>query len=307
MNHRYCALGLDIVASFALPGLWRVNGAATGREIEIDLGAVPLRLHDPVCDRPLLQIDASGAALFRVPGIARYYLRDRRRITIELAAGAAFDRALEFLKGTPLALLCHQWGLTPFDAVSVTHDEGALLLAGGPGRGKSTLALALAARSSRLMSDGLCALEVLDSAAPVIWPAFPEVKAWRDSLEALNIAVPGEPNAGGRYKLPAESWFEPEPRPVAAVISLQPARGGVAERVTRRRGALAFETLMNLQNLPDAGRGLSPGAKPIEAIGRLAAQAAVHEVWYPQGLDRLDALPDWLLARLDLGGEGRYA
>ena len=300
MKFRYRALGLDIVAPFALPGFWRAERATTGREIEIDLGPVPSRLEDPVCDRPLLRIDAAGAALFCVPGVARYFLRDRSRVTIELAPGAALDRALDFLKGTPLALICRQWGLAPLHGVCLTHEGGVLVIAGGPGCGKTTLALALAARGFRLMSDGLCALDGEGDGAPAIWPAFPEVKAWPDSLEALNIARPGEPNPGGRYTLSAESWFEPEARPVVAIVSLRFARGGVAERVTRRRGGGAFETLMNLQSLADAGRGLSPGAEPMRAIGRLAARAAVHEAWYPRGLEHLADLPDWLFARIDL-------
>ena len=300
MNFRYRALGLDIVAPFALPGFWRSDRATTGREIEIELGPVPPRLEEPVCDRPLLQIDATGAVLFRVPGVARYLLSERRRVTLELAPGAALDRALDFLKGAPLALLCHQWGLVPLEAAGLASNEGALLLGAGPGCGKSTLTLALAARGFRLMSDGLCALEAKGDCEPVIWPGFAQVKLWPDSLEALNIARPGEPNPGGRYMLSAESWFEPEARPVAAIVSLRFARGGVAERVTRRRGGGAFETLMNLQSLSDAGRGLSPGANPMQAIGRLAARAAVHEAWYPRGLEHLADLPDWLFARIDL-------
>jgi hypothetical protein len=305
LTFRYRALGLDIVAGFALPGFWPVDRATTGREIEIDLGPVPSRLDAPVCDRPLLQIDATGAALFRVPGVARYFLNDLRRVTMELAPGANLERALDFFKGTPLALLCHQWGLTPLNGVCLACDDGALLVAGGPGCGKSTLALALAARGFRLMSDGLCAPEGERNSPPAIWPAFPEVKAWPDSLQALNLPRDGEPNAGGRHTISAAAWFEPAPRPVMAIVKLQPARGGIAERVTRRRGAAAFEIAMNLQSLSAEARVALPGVKPMQAIGRLAARAAVYEAWYPAGLDRLASLPDWLLTRFDLAAPVR--
>jgi hypothetical protein len=83
-----------------------------------------------------------------------------------------------------------------------------------------------------------------------------------------------------------------------AIVALWPARGGVAERIARRRGARAFETVMNLRALADAMRGLPDEAATMGTIARLASLAPVHEAWYPSGFDRLDALPDWLLAGL---------
>jgi hypothetical protein len=300
LSFRYRAMGLDIVAPFACPGFWPVAGATSGRAVTLELGPVPTSLEDLVRDRPLLQIAADGTALHHVPGVARYLVQRRARVTIALEPGAPLDRALDFLGGTAMALLCQQWGLAPLDAACVARDGRALLLGAGAGCGKSTLTLALAGHGFTLMSDGLCALETKSGAAPVIWPAFPRVKAWRDSLEALRRPLPGEPGPGGRYTLAAGTWFEPEPRPVMAVVAFHQAKGGTTERVARRRGAAAFEVVMNMRSLADAMRGLARESDPVHAIACLASLAPVHEAWVPHGLDRLAALPGWLLDRLAL-------
>jgi hypothetical protein len=299
VSFRYRALGLDILSPFACPGFWPVQGAGAGREVTLELGPVPPGLSDPIHDRPLLQIDAAGAALYRVPGVARYHLRERAHVRIALEPGASLERALEFVKSAPLALLCHQWGLAPLEAACLERSGRALLLGSLPGAGKSTLALALADHGFRLMSDGLCALEARPGETPLVWPAFPQVKAWPDSLAALDIAAPGEAGPGGRHTLAADAWFEPSPRPPMAVVTLRSARGGVTERVARKRGAAAFETVMNLLSLSDAMRGLGPG-DPARAIANLAAAAPVFEARYPRGFERLADLPGWLLERLAL-------
>lgn len=301
MNFVYRALGLEITAPFPCPGLAPAVGPATGRGITLALGAVPARLDDPVRARPLLQIDAAGTALHAVPGVARYLIEARSHVTIACEPGVTLDRAFTFLKGTPLALLCYQWGLLPLNAVCVALEGRALVLAAGPGCGKTTLALALAAHGAALMSDSLIALDAQADTSPLIWPAFPEARAWRDSFEALGRPVPGEPGPGGRYTLPAATWFEPAPRPVLAIVVLHPARGGIAARVIRRHGALAFEAVMNLQSLADATRGLALGGHhPAQAIARLAQTAPVFEAWYPCELGQAAVVPAWLFAAMGL-------
>jgi hypothetical protein len=300
LHYAYRALGLDITASFPCPGFAPAVGPATGRHVTLGLGEVPLRLDDPVCRRPLLQIDAAGTALHQVPGIARYLIQDRSRVTIALEPGAGLDRALGFVKDTPFALLCHQWGLVPLKGACVAFEGRMLLIAGGAGTGKTTLALALAAHGFVPMSDHLCALEIAPGGVPVIWPAFPEMKTWRDSLEALSHPLPGEPGPGGRYTLRLDPGAEPARWPVLAVVRIQAARGGIAARVERRRGASAFEAVMNMQSLADATRGLTPGNAPAQAIARLATGTPVFEAWYPNGLHRVRDLPGWLIEGMGL-------
>ncbi len=304
MSFRYRALGLDLTADFPCPGLWPAETATTGRAVRLALGAVPEALADPLCDRPLLQVGRDGRALHHVPGVARYLIDDRHAVTIDLAPDATPERALDFLRGTPLALLCHRWGLVPFEAVAVAIDGRAVLLGGGPGCGKSTLALALRRHGGRLLADGLCALDARDPAAPVIWPAFPQMRLWPDSLAALDVPEPQGPRTpGGRANLACEDWFDPEPRPVGALALLQTTRGGLATEATRRRGLGAFTAVMNLRALADVARQVFDDQARLDLMARLASRLAVIEFWTPPEVSQAAEAPPRLLEALSaLGG-----
>jgi hypothetical protein len=303
LNYHYRALGLDIVSPFPCPGFWAVEAATTGREITLELGEVPKNLARPICSRPLVQIDDGGTALFRVPGVARYLISGKSRITIDVAPAAVLGRALDYLAGTPLAILCLQHGLTPLAATALAKGDHAVLLGGQPSSGRSTMALTLAQEGFRLMADEFCVLDLDAAAGPMIWPSFPRVRIWPDTRAALNIEPP---TSGGRLTLAVEGWFEPRPLPAIALAVMRVARGGAREQIIRRRGAARFESAMSLRHLTEIGKVLLGEPAQMSVMVRLANRLETFEFWAARDLARAGEQTRRFLAALPFPGSSAH-
>ncbi|WP_426186765.1 hypothetical protein [Rhizorhabdus sp. FW153] len=217
MGYIYSALGQSFHSPFECPFFGISRPHASGHSIFLDTGNVPDVLENPVLSRPLLQIDGLGSLLFRVPGVASYLLTDRNSITISTKDDTFLPRALDFLRGTPAARICLQQGFTPLSAICLAYHRRSFLLWSPPGTGKTSLAMALVQRGFSWMADGLCALD-MRAGHPVIWPGFPVLKLWPDSLHALAIAPPPEgPGPGGLFLISADPWYEAGPQPPDSV------------------------------------------------------------------------------------------
>ncbi|WP_114391668.1 hypothetical protein [Oleisolibacter albus] len=283
--HSYRAMGLGITAPFPCPGFFPGAAPVAGRVVTLALGPVPTALQAPVAVFPLVQFDAAGRCLHEVPGIGRYLIHDRHHVTIEVLAPDGLARALRFFRGIPLAILCLRWGLVPLEATCIGLKDGALLLGGGT-CGKSSLALALARQGYPLLADEGCALEMQETGEMLVWPSFPDVSLWPDSLEAAGLVPPaGAAGAGGRFVIDATGWFSPEPRPPVALCRMHRVRGGVVAPLIIHEGIRAFQLAMNMVSAgemcphPGAARGA------FGVVTRLVAGIPVYECASPDGAD----------------------
>ncbi len=298
LGYIYSALGQSFHSPFECPFFGISRPHASGHSIFLDTGNVPDALENPVLSRPLLQIDGRGSLLFRVPGVASYLLTDRNSITISPKDDTCLPRALDFLRGTPAALICLQQGFMPLSAICLAYHGRSFLLWSPPGTGKTSLAMALVQRGFSWMADGLCALD-MRAGHPIIWPGFPVLKLWPDSLHALAIAPPPEgPGAGGRFAISADPWYEAEPQPLAAALLLTPAHGGISTRSQRLHGGAAFEAVAKMTSLPAVTHALGADPDILRSTARMAGAASVLDCRYPAGLDNLDAAADWLMDQM---------
>jgi hypothetical protein len=241
-----------------------------------------------------------------VPGIARYLVEGRSRIVIDPHPGTAPERILTFLRGIPLAFACHLWNLLPLNTACTALDGGAALVSSGPALGKSTMALALAQRGSALMGDAMCTLDTTDSSAPVIWPSFPDVALWPDSIDALGISLPPDavPGPGGRFRINATPWFDPTPRPPFRLMLIKKTTGTTPSQEPIALGPLLrFQAVANLVCAIDIARILPGHAARLEAIGLLSSRLAMAEFHFPPNLDHISRQAEMLAAPAGPGAE----
>lgn len=178
---RYCALGLTIEAPIACPGFFPATADAGRPGVKISFGSASATVPDPIVKHALLQLDRRGDALFEVPRVARYWLRDTAEIVVDLCPGATLSRALDYLRGAPLGLVALRRARLPVAAACVARGDRAVLIGGSAGVGKSALALALIARGWRLMADEVCALDLSDPRQGArVRPGYPEIRVHPD-------------------------------------------------------------------------------------------------------------------------------
>jgi hypothetical protein len=121
-------------------------------------------------------------------------------------------------------------GYEALHGCAAARDGRAVAVLGASGAGKSTAALTLIDRGWRVITDDLLALD----AAGLAVPGPPFVRICPDRAAGRG----GEPDAGGKFRIPAPSC--PEPVPLAAIVVLDDQ----FDRDTPLRGAAAASALL---------------------------------------------------------------
>lgn len=89
-----------------------------------------------------------------------------------------------YLIGWGMSLLAHQRGMMAIHCGAVANEEGAILIAGNSGAGKSTMTTAFLERGYRLMVDDMAFVETKPGAKETLaYPAFPYQKLCRNVVD----------------------------------------------------------------------------------------------------------------------------
>lgn len=255
-----------MTASVSMPGATRLRGPrAPERHAEVvyevlgvrvgvtseDRDAIPLidRSFDAL-RRPLGPAPTMSVALRRAAGEG-WVVVDPEGAVIPVPAGGA--GALALLHQLVVAVMAglQQRGLLAVHAAAVARGGRAVVLSGPGGTGKTTLALALAARGFEILSDELA---VLDPAGRLVFPyrrnvhVRPGTPELVDGMEHL-ASRPREQLGGGiAWAIPHSelgSTLDEAPRALAGVVMLRPHElGRVEPDIQPLRGSLAAIALM---------------------------------------------------------------
>ncbi|HEY0832750.1 MAG TPA: serine kinase [Azospirillum sp.] len=303
--HALC--GLKVASDLPLPDLLPWTGDDRAPDVTIRLGAVPDRLDAPVVDGPLLQLAAEGTCRFAIPGVAAYLVEGGHTVTVRAEMDPAAADVRVFLLGTVFGILCAQRGLLPLHACCVAIGGRAVAFSGVSGAGKSTLAAAFRRRGFPVLADDVTVVDVEAPGGPLVLPAFPRVKLWRDTMDALALPLEGLERSRAeleKFHLPLGDGFQAEPLPLAAVYHLEevrpPTEGGV-ERLDTLTAVRDLEAGIYRHRL--ARRLLGP-ERLFRMLARIVAAAPSHRLSRRPGLGDLDAQVAALAARHG-GGGGR--
>ena len=243
-----------------------------------------------------LSIDADGRAWMDMAGRARIGIGGGREIGVAPAPGLSEADVAALLLAGPLAVLLCQRGLVPFRFSVVEVGGVAIVLAGVAGVGKSTLALALAARGARLVSDDLSVLSFSDGAAqPVAWPGTRRIAVWGDISAAVAPGRPARPIRDGLARhfvdIPGSAAA---PLPVRAVVLLRLGAGAIAS--ARMQPAEAVARILDRVTERAPIRRLGAEGPLLDTVGRLCRAVPVHHLQRTADLSALPALADRVLA-----------
>jgi hypothetical protein len=175
-------------------------------DVTVMNGSVPDVIEGPVSRGVLWQATADRF-LIDVPGVARYLVELGTTIIIDPKSGALDTDIERFFRMAPLAALLNQRGVFAFHAAAVADENGAVLLAGESGVGKSALLAAMLKHGWSLLSDDLAVVSIANQCQPVIYPTFPDIALWPDMQRQLGYnpdELPYSPSKRRNLSLPRQ-------------------------------------------------------------------------------------------------------
>lgn len=176
----YTAYGLGIHSFLPLPELVCKEKTA---DIVVRPGRVNGVALEPVDKGRRFGVSSEGAC-YSFEGVGTFMVRGGHEVVVDSIPGTD-KRALRLcLLGPVLALILHQRRQLILHASAVSVGGKAVVFLGGQGWGKSTIAAALHLRGHDMLADDITTIQ-MDSACPMVVPAFPQFKLWPDSLLAL--------------------------------------------------------------------------------------------------------------------------
>ncbi len=209
--------------------------------------------------------------------------------------GATLEDTAIYVLGPLLGFTLRLRGTTCLHASAVGIDGQAVAFVGCSEAGKSSIAAAFAIKGFPVLTDDVAAL-VDRGDSFLVQPAYPRVRLWPDSVEALfgeAEALPRITPSWEKRYLDLESGeyrFARHPLPLAAVYLLGARRAGQEEVEIEAVGAK--EALMSLVAESYTARLLdkSMRANEFDVLARLARSVPVRRLVPPCGIHRTPGL-----------------
>ena len=304
MELTYRAFGLTIGSELPLTGLPTTDGAP---DVLIRRGAVPewngettirygerFRIRGQECSVRFKAVPFAGL------------IRDGNFVQFEADPGQDEISSLHVL-GSCTGALLFQRGSAPLHGNTVVTPQGAAMVVGKIGAGKSATTFALLRRNYRLLADDISAVtfDLTDAGAPPhVLPGVPRLKLWKATLDhfGCNVGDVSRLRPGlDKFHYPVGDMYCDTPQPLTAVYILQPG-DGTDVRLRPLAGLAKLEALrLHLYKIRfhDAVRNWPP---LLGKLCRLADSVRVNLVERPQDGNSIDAVADAIES--DLSREG---
>jgi len=277
--YKYRAFGLDIQSEIEIPEF--LAGQFAVPEVEVVISSTPSALETPEKTGVCYQVKEQEFLLW-VDNIARYYVKEGKKITIQKYGSSTLQEVRLFLIGVVFSALLQQRSKFALHASAIKHGEECFLICGRSGAGKSTLTREFLNAGYQLLADDISVISGNDQAV-FVQPAFPFIKLWKDSMDHLEL----KEEEGRKLRDEMEKYgfqltheFYSEELPVSRIFILVPYNQPVykSEQLT---GLEKFAALKNhtyrFQFISTANRSYH-----FKALHTLASDIPVTRIYRPQ-------------------------
>ena len=273
-THEAC--GLLWFFPFQFP-FFRSAPPATHADVHVELGS----FLEGADTQPAVRIEAR----FNVPGVANVLVSDGNRIRIERLPSDSDEELMLALMGTATALLLHQRGFVPLHGSGVVTPQGAVLIVGRSGAGKSTTLSALLQRGYPMICDDLAAVHIAEDGIARIYPGAPLYKLWGESAAALSVETGSFPRVRAnidKFLVPVAGQQARSPVQLHTIYQLS-VHGGVGTVIKPLVAAAKFHALLDhtWQKLTVKSMGLHEAH--FRRVISIANQVRIVSVERPKG------------------------
>jgi hypothetical protein len=203
------------------------------------------------------------------------------------------DQVLPLLVGDHSHLAVH--------ASVVNSEQGAVVLLGASGHGKSSLAARLGQRGHTVLSDDCCVLRRTGGSFEVV-PSYPGVRLRPDAISGAWAATHGRPVAHYSTKIRVDGefgvGFNEHPSPLASIYVIAPRRQLEAssriaiDPLSPRQGMLDLVDYTFHLDIHDDARM----RHAFELAGDVAGSHRLRSLVFPWDLSQVDRVADAILA-----------
>lgn len=186
------------------------------------------------------------AVVMTIAGVGRYRIIGGNLIEVATTAKTDARELSLFLLGSAFGVLLQQRGVLALHANATSDGRSAVAVAGRSGAGKSTLAAELCDAGMTLLSDDVCAIEMVGDKA-VALPGTARLRLWANAIERLGWAT-----AHARKVSPRVDKFEfrasdsaMNAMPLSAIYVLEECDTEIAPGFQRLIGSDAVSALMH--------------------------------------------------------------
>jgi hypothetical protein len=153
------------------------------RRVTITLGVVPDEISNAVYKNPAMSI-GHAEVLVNIEGVAAYHIKGGSEVIIQACEGVKEPTIALYILSIVLGVLLHQNDILALHATAIKVGDGAVIIAGNSGVGKSTLALGLYKKGYEVINDDISSVYFNNNGLPYVWPGVSALKLWALSLEA---------------------------------------------------------------------------------------------------------------------------
>lgn len=226
-------------------------------------------------------------------------------IRYKLAAAVEDDVLAWHLFGFVSAIQLEVMGLRVLHGASLVSDQGAVILCGPSGMGKSSLALALIRRGWKLLGDDHAVLEPTTQGL-VVRPAIPWMKATPETAAAFGLdwSKLGRLHPASskrRVDFDTSRWWD-HPVRARAIYLLRRECGRLhgPVRIARLRSSEAFWEVLAQSYALRSVEALGMSRGRVKILAELVNQTRCCLIHVPDGLGRLDNVVEALEVDLAL-------
>jgi hypothetical protein len=185
--------------------------------------------------------------LFRLEGVAKYYISNGNKIIVEPYEGADLTSVKLYILGTSLGVIQFQRGVFPIHGSAAVIDQKGVIITGVTGAGKSTLSMALRQKGYSFLTDDVAAVHFKSDGTPWVAAGFPQQKLKSDSAQYTGVDVSSLRKVNvdlEKYYVPVDKGFIYTPKQLMAVCEIIPSH---CEDISIQKvyGTQKLTTLMN--------------------------------------------------------------